>query len=202
MENITLKQAQSELGKLAARVRWGSIEPQDKLRMVELSKFVWSSRASSDEEKFWRHVTPLGKDECWEWNGSRCSKGYGQFNSMHHYKAHRFSFELHFGKIPDGKQICHKCDNPPCVNPNHLWDGTPRENTIDSVKKGRFVSSKKGANHAQKRFTHEEALNIKQRLINGEKASKIAEEVGRPESTIRSIKGGHTWVHILETAVS
>lgn len=67
----------------------------------------------------------------------RC--GYGQFNtSIKLVRAHRFSYELHFGKIPQGMFVCHKCDIPNCVNPEHLFLGTPKDNTQDCIRKGRF----------------------------------------------------------------
>lgn len=90
------------------------------------------------EERFWSAVEKRGPTECWEWKRSR-SYGYGQFKfEGGGVRAHRYSWQLHNGKkIPNDLHVLHRCDNPPCVNPNHLFVGTPLDNTMDSVRKGR-----------------------------------------------------------------
>lgn len=84
-------------------------------------------------EGFWRNVDRHGA--CWIWRGSCNSKGYGQYRGL---GAHRISYEFYFGPIPDGLFICHHCDNPPCVNPNHLFEGTHADNIRDRNRKGRL----------------------------------------------------------------
>lgn len=100
------------------------------------------------EERFWRYIKKGGKDECWEWVGSKINGGYGNiriFNKM--IVSHRFSYELHKGKIPEGLLVCHSCDNPPCCNPKHLWLGTAKDNAVDMIKKGRGHNSSKLSEH-------------------------------------------------------
>lgn len=84
-------------------------------------------------KRFWDKVDIKEPDDCWEWQAGFNGR-YGSFNNGY---AHRFSWELHNSKIPDGMYICHTCDNPKCVNPNHLFAGTQKDNMQDMVKKGR-----------------------------------------------------------------
>lgn len=92
------------------------------------------------EERFWAKVQKASADECWIWNGAHHMLGYGQiWTNGRHRPAHQVAWELEHGKpFPDGMFACHKCDNPPCVNPNHIWPGTNSENIKDAIEKGRF----------------------------------------------------------------
>ena len=91
------------------------------------------------ENRFWVKVDKRSDDECWEWIGCRSNKGYGWIvdDDSQQMVASRFSWRLHNGPIPDGMLICHTCDNPPCVNPQHLFLGTKTDNMRDMVAKGR-----------------------------------------------------------------
>jgi hypothetical protein len=92
------------------------------------------------EKRFWSKVNVLSEDECWEWTAGRFDAGYGAFYiNGQNRGAHRISFEIANGPIEDDIFICHICDNPPCVNPNHLFAGTPTDNVLDMIGKGRQV---------------------------------------------------------------
>lgn len=87
-------------------------------------------------ERLWPRL--LIKDNgCWEWQGGKDKDGYGQLTGHGERRAHRVAWILAFGAIPTGKQILHRCDNPPCCNPLHLWCGTNTENMRDKISKGR-----------------------------------------------------------------
>lgn len=105
------------------------------------NKFIHGKAKRTLSERFWEKVDKSG--ECWEWTATTIGGGYG---SIHHNKrmryAHRVSFELTYGKIPDGLDVLHTCDNPLCVNPSHLRLGTHRDNMQDMIKKGRGNKNK------------------------------------------------------------
>jgi len=120
----------------------------------------------STEERFWPKV--LKSDSCWEWQASLTDKGYGQFfDKGVRILAHRYSYKLRFGKIPEGLFLCHTCDNPKCVNPDHLKPGTQKDNIQDMIAKGRRFCRNKNKTHCIRghEFSgHNLIIKAKQRL--------------------------------------
>lgn len=90
-------------------------------------------------DRFWEKVDKRGTNDCWDWQAGGDQHGYGQLNvDGRAVRAHRISYELHYGPIPDGLDCLHTCDRPPCCNPAHLFVGTAKDNSDDMHKKGRF----------------------------------------------------------------
>lgn len=110
-------------------------------------------------ERFFEKVAKAPNGGCWNWIGQKSQLGYGRImigsrtdNSRRKVFAHRVSYELHFGKISDDLVVCHKCDNPGCVNPQHLFLGTQKDNMADAKEKGRV---RKPENNTHCRNGHE-----------------------------------------------
>lgn len=152
------------------------------------------------EERFWRFVDKSG--ECWTWTGgSRGQKGYGMIQiggkGSPKVLAHRLSYELHHGSIPEGLVVMHSCDNPSCVNPSHLAVGTQSQNILDAINKGRkFVPELpvfKGSAHHKAKINEEQAKYIR---TCGRRTDELALEFGLSKTTVIRIKSGKIWSHI------
>lgn len=97
----------------------------------------------------WTHADYLG--HCWIWKGSYFNSGYGRYNAKYKtFRAHRIAYYLYYGNISDDKLICHKCDNPKCVNPKHLFEGTPKDNIKDRDRKRRYIPPGKNKKNSSK----------------------------------------------------
>ena len=149
------------------------------------------------EELFWSHVDKRGPDECWEWMAFK-DRGYGQFKTggktVH---AHRVAYAIQDGwesglrEIPKGMLVCHRCDNPACCNPKHLFLGTFQDNSDDMVEKGRSAAKYRiGETNPNSKLTLEQARDIK---ASSEIYRVLAERYRVSIPAIQSIKIGRTW---------
>lgn len=129
-------------------------------------------------------------DECWEWKASRIKGGYGLFGAARFERlAHRFSYRIHKGTIAEGMYICHTCDNPPCVNPNHLFAGSQTDNMADAVRKGRMAGR---GSHPGARFSEEDVADMVARYVAGETQDSIARSYGALRAVVAAIVGPRT----------
>lgn len=141
-----------------------------------------------------QHVKTSDPNACWEWQGTINNQGYGALRfGGKQYKAHRFSYEIHRGPIPAGLMICHKCDNPPCVNPDHLYAGTARENSRDAVDRDRRP---KGERIGRAVLTPGMVRKIRKLRGEGCTAREIAERFKVSKSAVNHVIYGRSWRHV------
>lgn len=169
-----------------------------------------SGKRGSAAERLWRWVTKT--ETCWLWTGAKAGgdspeRRYGtirawlpsgRYGGMY---VHRLSWEIANGPIPEGMYVCHRCDVPLCVRPDHLFLGTSRENNADMNAKGR-----RGYNPNQRvargevqwnaRLTEETVREVKRRLAAGAQVKPLARELGVSHTTIFDIRAGRTWKHV------
>lgn len=141
----------------------------------------------------WKVDTHTG---CWQWMAAKAGKGYGQMKLPKQRRqefAHRLAYIIHFGEIPYGKYVCHHCDNPACVNPDHLFIGTSHDNHQDMKGKGRHLYGEKNAGAV---LTDDAVRKIKRLLQDGMSQSEIGRMFGIHQVTVSKIKLGTRWKHI------
>jgi hypothetical protein len=145
------------------------------------------------EERFFGSIQYEPNSGCWLWERALWRRGYGRFKINGKYKAaHRFSYEIHHGGIPEDQLILHRCDTPPCVNPNHLFAGTEKDNMVDMVQKGRNPNRKREA-HPLARLSQTDIDNIRRRRASGEGNNALAREYGISYGHCSTICNGKRW---------
>lgn len=153
------------------------------------------------QERFFSKVEADPNGGCWLWSAGQTQKGYGAFRlgakkgGLREDKAHRASYIIHNGAIPDGMHVLHKCDVRCCVNPAHLFVGTNAENAADRAKKGRS-RDQRGTAHHKAQLTDEQVIDIRARAVEWGSGRKLAKEYGVSVSIISDIKRRKSWSHI------
>lgn len=149
------------------------------------------------KSRFLRMVDKSGKNGCWIWLGAKKENGYGAFGLKEKLKgyrtryAHRVSWIIHKGSIPHRLFILHKCDNPPCVNPDHLFAGTQAENIADRIAKGR-------SNYGKGKLTARDAQLIRKLGEHGLEHEKIAALFGITRSATSMVIRRATWPNVAD----
>ena len=169
------------------------------------------------QKRFWTKVDKSG--ECWEWLAGKSPLGYGHFKDAGKtYRAHRYIYESQIGPIADGLCVCHRCDNPGCVRPDHLWLGTSPENTADKMSKNRHKvvsgdmhylrrnpelqwlhrnpeKATRGEKHPSSKLTESQVIEIRS-LAQSLSTRTLAEAFSVCPANIKSILKRKTWAHI------
>lgn len=149
---------------------------------------------------FWKHVDKNAPDGCWPWMGNQNGQGYGRICSHrggHTKMAHRVSYELTYGPIPEGLCVCHRCDNPLCVRPDHLFLGTKRDNIQDCIRKGRFTQAggnpERRETHWAAKLTWQTVREIRQRYQDGDSVAVLSRSYNMSDSTISDVVHYASW---------
>lgn len=167
MESIPQEEPTHLVGDALLRSLGWAITPEEKAEQKQ------RRRQASYEKRLERGVYYKPKKGCWEWHSSRNPAGYGILNGPDGKRkfAHRAYFEKYHGPIPPGMYVCHRCDNPPCCNPDHLFLGTPGDNVRDMARKQRSPGS--GVARKQRNLQIKREVNIL--LSNGIKPDRICQ---------------------------
>lgn len=150
--------------------------------------------SDATEERFWSRVDKGSADECWLWTGGLVKKRYGNFQlPEQQWLAHRFAWTLVFGEIPDGLCVCHRCDNPPCVNPDHLFLGTHTDNMRDCIAKGRMAH---GERVGGAKLTPQKVRQMRGLYDTGTSVARLSRMFGVVSGTVCYVVHRRHWKHV------
>ncbi len=168
---------------------------QQELRSVTMLTMADAISMPSFVERFWSKVLKADSESCWDWQASlSVHGGYGQLTAGRGLllKAHRVAYALEFGIPPAGLFVCHRCNNPRCCNPAHLYAGTPKDNWNDTRKAGRAYKfqPKKLENSPCAKLSNEQARMV---LTSKRSGADLARELGVTCAAISSLRRRRTW---------
>ena len=170
-----------------------------KFKQCQFCKNIFKPKSSrqyhcSPRCSFWDKIEIGPPSECWIWSYGKKTTGYGELKShTKRFLVHRFMWEEIYGKIPANMCVCHKCDNPLCVNPSHLFLGTIADNQQDMASKGR---STQGEKHPKAKLTNNDITDIRQLLSKGIYQKDVALFYNISQPAISLINTGRHWPHI------
>jgi len=172
------------------------------------TRFQWKN--CTEEEKLERirsrfEEKVIKTEGCWGWNGHLDKNGYplmksgSDRKSFKEARCNRISWLLYRGEIPEGKYLCHQCDNPTCTNPDHLFLASAKENSQDMVKKAR---GNKGTKHGNAKLNDQDVVEIRQLLRQGKTGRFISEKFSIDPNVVSGIKHGKSWTHVQEGKIT
>lgn len=141
-------------------------------------------------ERFWKKVCISKPDDCWEWKSGKSRLGYGFFRRSTGImvSAHRMAYELHEGSIDEELDVLHSCDNPPCCNPKHLYQGSHQQNMTDKIIRGRMGKVVK--------LSAAQVLEIRRLVSSGKSQTEVARRFKVCGPTINAVVHRRTWRHV------
>lgn len=158
--------------------------------------------SDADNKRFWSKVSMKEPTGCWEWQGACSGFGHGRFK-LHGVlvSPHRIAYEMAYGPLLNGQWVLHRCDNPRCVNPFHLFEGDRSANMQDCAAKGRLAVQKdpsftQGENRPNSKLTDDLVRDIREAAARGKKISHIAKQRGMSRSIIQRVVNRTRWAHV------
>lgn len=152
------------------------------------------------EERFWEKIDVRGDNDCWEWLACKGRTGYGRIRLPRKREtgnAHRIVYTLTYGNVPRGKIVCHRCGNPSCCNPKHLYAGTFSDNNMDRVRHGKQAGgANKGSKHHMAKLKRRDITEIRGLRASGSTLPEIAKRYGVGISQIHRIVTRKSWRHV------
>jgi hypothetical protein len=162
----------------------------------------WCTSHATIEDRYWAKVARRGNDECWEWTGGKDSGAYGMLviaaptpSGRTMLRASHVALLLDGTSVPEGFMACHRCDNPPCVNPAHLYVGDQDSNMQDKKERGRIAVAR-GSENGISKLTEDDVRDLRTRAAAGVSRRILADEYGIDPSNLSYIIRRKTWTHV------
>lgn len=201
----TVKKVQISCKKEKIRARWlckcecGNLKIIDECSLygekgVKSCGCVGKKRFGKDRftQEFIKQRVNVNENDCWIWKGSKHRQGYGNVTYKEKLElAHRVSWMIYYGEIPEGIKVCHHCDEPSCVNPAHLFLGTQLDNMADCIKKGRFTRNIPKTRRIKLNF--DQVQEIKMLNEKGITRKELQEKFNVGQTCIAKILQGKSW---------